>query len=134
MNAKLAELALTLETVVGAASAANQSITGWGKRIGVAAEDLAGAGTAANENLLGYLKRAAVALEVVESTSPAGYNEDYDGYIARIVNALEANAGVSVGSWIQRAIVAAGLYTSNVQLRIDGTSRLRIDVSKMLRI
>lgn len=106
------QVADALETAAGATTEANPNEPGRWKRIAAASEALAGAGTSANENTLGYMKRTAVALETISGTSGAEENTTHEGYLKRIVDALEVQAGAATeGSWAGRAVIAAANAT-----------------------
>ena len=93
MYALLVSLCGTVETAAGATTVANASITGWAKRMALAAETLAGAATSANPGLAGWLLRCAVGCEAASGTSPAGFNRDIPGYLARIRASIAAGFG-----------------------------------------
>lgn len=88
--------------------AGNLNETGLWLRFALAAEQLAGASSSANANVLGYMLRSAVALESIAGTNGTAENISYEGYLKRIVDALEVQAGaVTAGSLAGRLVVAA---------------------------
>lgn len=103
----------SLSSAAGTTPANNATEAGRWLDIALACEAIAGASSAATSNRLGYMRRAALALEAVEGTSPLSYNPSEAGYLWRIMNALEANAGVSSGSVGKRIQTAAAAYSAS---------------------
>lgn len=107
LSSSLEAVATALETAAGATTSANPNESGRWKRIAAAAETLADATTTANATLFGYMKRAAVALESIAGTDGTAENTNYYGYLKRIVDALEVQGEVGVGSWEHRLVLGA---------------------------
>lgn len=108
MNAALALVATDLETAADATTSGNPSPAGYWSRIAAASETLADATTNANATISGYMLRAALALESIAGTDGTDENASYYGYLKRIVDALEVQAGaVTEGSWLNRLVTAA---------------------------
>lgn len=109
---QLRQVALSLEAAAGITTETNPNEAGYWKRIALAAEELAGASTAANETEPGYQLRTAIALEAIAGTSGAEENLGEGGYLKRIVDALEVQAGaVTTTSVASRIVTAAANAT-----------------------
>lgn len=123
MSAALASIADDLETAASATTVGNANEPGYWSRIAAASESLAGATTSANATTSGYMLRAALALESIAGTSGAEENPNENGYMKRIVDALEVQAGaVEVGSLEHRLVLAAQNATFGVDnLILNGT-------------
>lgn len=106
--AQLSTIATALETAAGASTSANDNRLGLWSRIASAAEALSGVPTSANDNLMGRMQRTAAALELIAGTSGAEENTNYEGFLKRITDALEVQAGaVTTGSMEGRFVTAA---------------------------
>ncbi|MGA9220389.1 MAG: hypothetical protein WBZ57_04235, partial [Pseudomonas graminis] len=105
----LSATAASLETTAGASTTANATPAGYWERIRAALETLAGAASSAADGVAGDMLRAAVAAEVVAGTSGAEENDNKQGKLKRLVDALEVQAGaVTTGSLWDRLRIAAG--------------------------
>ena len=97
-----------LETAAGGVTSANPNEPGYWQRIRIAAEILGGATSVANASIYGDMLRTAVALERLSATTGAEENATFDGYLKRIVDALEVKAGhVNAGSLEYRFALGA---------------------------
>lgn len=79
---------------------------GYWERMALAAESLTGFSSTANANVEGYMLRTALAFEDMFGGSGQEESATEPGYMKRIVDALEIEAGVSAGSLEQRFITA----------------------------
>lgn len=108
----LALLATAFETQAGASTTANATPPGYWKRIAAAAEVIAGAVTTANAGLTGYAKRAVAAVVAKTSFAGSGYNENEEGYLAKLVAALEfATSTTTTGSMESRLNTLLGTWS-----------------------
>lgn len=119
----LSETATALETTAGASTTANATEAGYWERIRAALETLAGTTSSAADGVAGDMLRAAVAAEAVAGTSGAEENDNKQGKLKRLVDALEVQAGaVTTGSLWDRLRVAAGAaaFTPFTAIAADG--------------
>lgn len=111
-NRLLALIASEIESDAAISTDANPTVSGYWKRIALAAEEAAGVSTNANETLTGYMLRAATAFESLSGTSGAEENPNEAGYIKRIVDALETiNEETYSGSLLERMRLGAVVWS-----------------------
>lgn len=103
----LAQVASHFRDLSSVANTSNGGETGYWREIALSAEAIAGVSNVANSGEQGYMLRTALALESIAGTSGAEENENYPGLLKRIVDALEVQSGVGVGSLEYRFLLAA---------------------------
>lgn len=111
MTVQVAQASSALLALAGLSNTSNAGDPGYWREIARAAEQIAGTTSIANAGISGYMLRAAVALESLEGGSGAEENRNYPGLLKRIVDALEIDAGVGVGSLEHRLYLATAAYT-----------------------
>jgi len=90
LNAEdLLRFATALELASSSSTTAGNTREGFLRRATQAAENAVGMSSSSVETEIGYYKRLAVALEIKAGTLTVEENETYEGYIKRIVEALE---------------------------------------------
>lgn len=113
-HAQLTSVAATLDGLTSAHTG-NGSTEGLWKRIAEALEQGAGVSNPRNDNLSGYMERAALAAEAAWGGSGTDENQNEAGFLKRIADAMELQAGaVSAGSLAQRVVTACSLVAFGV--------------------
>jgi hypothetical protein len=109
----LSQIADAFENKAGVTTSANRNRAGYWKRIAAAAEALAGTSSSASTTPTGYMLRAAVAVDSLTGFDGSSYNNNEEGYLARMAAGLESVQSPVSGSAQKRVL---DLITSFVVL------------------
>jgi hypothetical protein len=93
----------------GLSATHNANRAGYWADIADAAEEAAGSTSQAQNNIAGYMTRTALALEALGGSDGAEENQNHEGLMKRIVNALGDEDGE--GSWAYRFALAAASWS-----------------------